>query len=272
MVTRQRRFVHLAACAAAPLLSVVLSLPVLIVVLPMLARSPDVFVLDACLRRLQALETATTTAAVAREREDLETYLVGRFRPVLSQPSGAKPWFWLLIDARQRTIQAVLRRRPNPSPAAMDRASAALAGLTATAERNRGRAAARRLGWPLLQASVLALIAIMAVAGLVSSLIVPGGAFLRQIDLARRRSADGRAATRRRGFVRALIAWSPGLASGLAFMIAADGYAARPVCRWTAWCRRWCCSDCSVAGGLMALADPSRGIQDRLAGTSVVPR
>jgi eukaryotic-like serine/threonine-protein kinase len=270
LVTRQRRFVHLAACAAAPLLSVVLSAPILIGVLPMLARSPDVFVLDACLRRLQELESATATPAASREREALETYLVGRFRPLLDQPAGAKPWFWLMIDARQRTIQAALRDRPNPSPAAIDRASAMLAGLTAGAARHRARATAGRLGWRFLHAIVLGLVALAAVAGLVSSLILPGGAFLRQIDLAVV-GPDGREATRRRGFVRSLIAWSPGLASGLVFMLAAGGtpLESLPLDRLLP---SLMLLGLFLAGGLLALADPARGIQDHLAGTSVVPR
>ncbi len=269
LVARRRRLVHLATCAAPPLLSVLLFVPMLIVVLPLLARSPDAFVLDACLRRLQQLETVTTTSA-AHERAALETYLVGRFRPVLSQPSGAKPWFWLMIDARQRTIQAALQRRPNPSRAEMDRASGALAGLTATAERNRTRAAAGQLGWPLLQAVVLALVALGAMAGLVSSLIVPGGAFLRQIDLAVV-GPDGRAATRSRGFARALIAWSPGLAAGLVFMLATRG---TPLDNLSLdrLVPSLALLSLFLGGGLFALADPARGLQDRLARTSVVPR
>jgi eukaryotic-like serine/threonine-protein kinase len=270
LVARRRRLAHLVTCAAVPLLSVLLLVPVLTVVLPLLARSPDVFVLDACLRRLQALESVTTTTAVARERDALETYLVGRFRPVLSQPSGAKPWFWLMIDARQRTIQAALQRRPNPSPAETNRAAGALAELTSTAERHRARAADGQLGWQLLLAVVLALVALTAMAGLVSSLIVPGGLFLRQIDLAVV-GPDGRAATRSRGFFRALIAWSPGLAAGVVFMLVAG---AAPLDSLTVdrLLPSLALLGLFLGGGLFALGDPGRGLQDRLAGTSLVPR
>ena len=269
VVTRARRLVHLLTCAAPALISVLLFIPLLVVVLPLLARSPDAFLLDACLRRLQQLEPATTPAAV-QERAALDTFLVGRFRPLLSDDAGPKPWFWLLIEARRPIVEAALLRQPDPSPAEVDRAARALTGLRLAAERTRDSAAAGMLGWRLMLAVVLALVAATAVVGLLSALIVPGGAFLAQLDLAVV-GPDGRAATRSRGVARAAIAWSPGLAASGLLWIAArgapldavDGLLLAPSLVLLAL---------FVAGGLLALRDPARGVQDRMAGTALVPR
>jgi eukaryotic-like serine/threonine-protein kinase len=269
IVTRSRRLVHLVTCAAVPLLSVLIFIPLLVVVLPLLAQSPDAFLLDACLRRLEHLEPATTPEAI-QERTAIDTFLVGRFRPMLADDAGPKPWFWALIEARRPIVQAALLRVPDPSPAEVDRAARALTGLRIAAERTRYRAAARALGWPLLLAIVLAAVAVTAVAGLLSAVVVRGGGFFAQLDLAVV-GPDGRPVTRRRGFARAAIAWFPALAASGALWLATrgvplddlDGVRLAPSLVLFAL---------FAAGGLLALYDPARGVQDRLAGTALVPR
>jgi hypothetical protein len=269
LVTRSRRLVHLITCAAIPLISVLLFIPLLVLVLPLLAQSPDAFLLDACLRRLEQLEPATTPAAT-QERAAIDTFLVGRFRPMLADDAGPKPWFWPLIEARRPIVHAAILRAPDPSPAEVDRAARALSGLRIAAERTRDRAAARVLGWPLLLAIVLAALAATAVAGLLSAVVVRGGGFFAQLDLAVV-GPDGRPVTRRRGFARAAIAWSPGLAASGALWLATrgqplddlDGLRLAPSLVLLAL---------FAAGGLLALYDPARGVQDRLAGTALVPR
>jgi eukaryotic-like serine/threonine-protein kinase len=268
IVTRSRRLVHLLTCAAIPLISVLVVMPLLVVVLPLLARSPDAFLLDACLRRLEQLEPAATPAAI-QERTAIDRFLVGRFRPILADDAGSKPWFWPLIEARRPIVQAALVREPDPSPAEVDRAARALVGLRLGAERTRERAAARTLGWRLLLAVILAAVTVTAVAGLLSALVVPGGAFFAQLDLAVV-GPDGRPVTRRRGFARAVIAWSPGLAASGALWLATRGvplddlgglHLAPSLVLFALF----------ATGGLLALHDPGRGPQDRMAGTAIVP-
>jgi hypothetical protein len=122
-ITRARRLGHLVACAAAPLLSVVVIVPLLVIPLPLLAQSPDAFLLDASLRRLQQLEAAASPAAV-QERAAIEISMVGRFRPLLIDRSVSRPWFWPLIDARRPVVDAALQRHGNPSAAEVERAGA----------------------------------------------------------------------------------------------------------------------------------------------------
>ncbi len=149
-VTRPRRCAHLALSGAAPLMGVLLFVPALTVLLPLLAESPDAFALDACLRRLERLEQSSSPDAI-RERAAVETYVVGRFRPLLTaQPTSKRPWFWPLIEIRQSAVQRALARQPNPSGEDIERAAQQLAGLVSAAQRDR-ELASRRLssggGW-----------------------------------------------------------------------------------------------------------------------------
>ena len=138
----------------------------------------------------------------------------------------------------------------------------------AAAEQARALASNAWLGWLPMLGVVLGLIGVSALAGLVSSLVVPGGVAFRLLDLAVL-GPDGRAVTRARGISRAAIAWIPALAS-LALFVSlptAGAFAVEP-----GWLPSLVLLALFVAGGLLALIDPRRGLQDRIAGTSLVPR
>ncbi len=138
----------------------------------------------------------------------------------------------------------------------------------ADAEQARALASSARLGWLSMLGVVLGVVAASALAGLVSSLVVPGGFAFRLLDLAVV-GPDGRAVTRARGISRAAIAWIPALASlGLfVWLPTAGAFAVEP-----RWLPSLVLLALFVAGGLLALIDPRRGFQDRIAGTSLVPR
>ena len=166
-LTRARRCAHLAICGAAPLMGILVFVPVLVVLLPLLAQSPDAFLIDACLRRLVQLEDSSSAEAT-RERAAVEIFLVGRFRPLLTeQPQSRKPWFWPMIEIRQSTVQRALARQPNPSDVEIERAAQQLAGLIGAAQRNRELAARGLLGWRLTLVVVLLLIVAVCGAGAV---------------------------------------------------------------------------------------------------------
>ena len=138
----------------------------------------------------------------------------------------------------------------------------------AAAEQARALASSDRFGWQSMLRVALGVVAASALAGLVSSLVVPGGVAFRLLDLAVV-GPDGRAVTRTRGISRAAIAWILPLASvGLFVALPASGaFAVEP-----AWLPSLVLLALFVGGGLVALIDPRRGLQDRIAGTSLVPR
>ena len=138
----------------------------------------------------------------------------------------------------------------------------------AAAEQARALASNARLGWLPMLGVVLGLIGVSALAGLVSSLVVPGGGAFRLLDLAVL-GPDGRAVTRARGISRAAIAWIPAVLSLLLFVLLPTAGASAVE---AGWLPSLVLLALFVAGGLLALIDPRRGLQDRIAGTSLVPR
>jgi eukaryotic-like serine/threonine-protein kinase len=268
-LTRARRAAHLAISGAAPLISILILVPVLVVLLPLLARSPDAFPLDACLRRLASLERATSAEA-ARERAAIETYVVGRFRPLITESASRRPWFWPMIEMRRSIVQRALAQQPNPSDQDVERAAQQLDGLLIAAQRDRVLAARRVLGWSLTLAVVLLLIVVSALPALVSAYVTRGGALFGSLGIAVV-GDDGREVSRGRGFVRALIAWTPGIAAFVAFVPAATRISLEAIPR-EQLSFSLLMFGVFVAGAMLSLVDPRRSLQDRIIRTSLVAR
>jgi uncharacterized RDD family membrane protein YckC len=268
-LTRARRCAHLAICAAAPVWSMLFLVPVVAVLLPLLAQSPDALLLEACLRRLGQLE-GSSSAEAARERTALETYVVGRFRPLLTESASRKPWFWPMIEIWQPTVQRTLARQGNPSDVEIERAAQQLAGLISSAQRNRDLAARGLLGWRLLLVVVLLLIVVCAVPALVSAFVARGGAVFRLLDIAVV-GPDGYEVSRLRGLARSLIAWTPGIAA-LALVLpfavrgSVEGMSVGQLAPSVLLLGVF------VAGAVFALFNENRGLQDRIVRTTLIPR
>ena len=195
---------------------------------------------DDAVERLRALSTRRVTVTRARRGVHLVTCAAA---PLIGVAA-----FLLLVGV----VLPVLARSPD----------------AAAAEQARALASNAWLGWLPMLGVVLGLIGVSALAGLVSSLVVPGGGAFRLLDLAVL-GPDGRAVTRARGISRAAIAWIPALVS-LALFVSLPTAGASAV--ETGWLPSLVLLALFVAGGLLALIDPRRGLQDRIAGTSLVPR
>jgi eukaryotic-like serine/threonine-protein kinase len=269
-LTRARRCAHLAICGAAPLISILVAIPVLVVLLPMLAQSPDAFVLDACLRRLERLERSSDAEAV-RERTAIEAYLVGRFRPLLTEhPTSTKPWFWPMIEVRQSAVQRALARQPNPSDEDIERAAHQLAGLVGAAQRDRELAARGLLGWRLMLFAVLLLIVVSALPAVLSACFARGGAVLGLLGIAVV-AEDGREVSRSRGFARGMIAWTPGIAA-LVLLLPFTTQQSMEAVPLQQLAPSLLLLAVFVAGAIFALFDVQRGVQDRITRTTLVAR
>jgi uncharacterized RDD family membrane protein YckC len=269
-LTRARRCAHLAICGAAPLISILVAIPVLVVLLPMLAQSPDALVLDACLRRLERLERSSGAAAV-RERTAIEAYLVGRFRPLLTEhPTSTKPWFWPMIEVRQSAVQRALARQPNPSDEDIERAAQQLAGLVGAAQRDRELAARGLLGWRLMLFAVLLLIVVSALPAVLSACFARGGAVFGLLGIAVV-AEDGREVSRSRGFARGMIAWTPGIAA-LVLLLPFTTQQSMEEVTLQQLAPSLFLLAVFVAGAIFALFDVQRGVQDRITRTTLVAR
>jgi hypothetical protein len=270
--TRSRRLLQLLMCAMVPLLMVVAVFSALRWQLRTRITDPSAYALDACLKRLVALDKkgfSRLTAKELQQRDDIEIYIAEHLREGAADSASYAAAFpgAASFQYQYKMAARALENHPVRSPEQVKKADETVAELLAGTS-----AQVERLNRPLALWSVLALIAagsaaFVAVLGLIGALAVRGGFPLRAFGGALVR-ADGRDGSRLRGIVRALVTWSPvilfpvlitfgppldRITTGFAFL-----YTLVPVML--------------LAGAVWAWRHPSRGIQDRIAGTWIVPR
>jgi len=234
--------------------------------------NPESYALKACTGRLLALERkgdANLTPAEREQRELIEVYIAERLRNAVEASAAAARSFASVgsIQREYRVAARALANHPQRSPEQVAKADALVEKLIAN--QTAGLAAFSR---PVVLWTVLAVIAGGALAfvaglGLLGSLICRGGFTLRGFGAALV-LADGRDASRLRALLRAVVAWSPLLVWFAALRMAP------PVQRSTAAIALAYTTAILLlaAGAIWAWLHPSRGIQDRAAGTWIVPR
>jgi hypothetical protein len=128
-----------------------------------------------------------------------------------------------------------------------------------------------------LRVAVLVALAAWPALWVLAAFVFRGGLANRIMELSLVRS-DGRRAGRLRCAGRSLLIWLPPTAVLFA-AVALDGWswssAGMPGMVWVSWLAeflRWCCLGLLVLYPVMAIRHPERGLQDRLAGTYLVPR
>ena len=269
---RSRRLLQLLVCSMVPLLMVVAVFSALRWQLRARFADPAAYALDACLKRLVALDKqgpSNLNAKERQQRDDIEIYIAEHLREGAEDSASYAAAFPGAASFRYQYKMAAraLENHPVRSPEQVKKADETVARLLAETT-----TAVTQLNQPGVLWGVLAMIsagssAFVAVLAFIGALAVRGGFTLRAFGAALVR-ADGRDASRLRAFVRALAAWSPVLlfpvlikfgpaldkiTSGFAFF-----YTLVPVML--------------LAGAVWAWRHPSRGIQDRIAGTWIVPR
>jgi uncharacterized RDD family membrane protein YckC len=224
--------------------------------------------LSECLMRLDRLDDADTERKPGEERA-FEVYVASHYADVIRDD---RPWTegWTLLRFNGRNLRAralsILERHPNPNP---QEAAAAATIVEPFLEAEREKT--RRNTSPHGLLGIAGFFAawgtvIMAVLGLMSALIFRGGLLLRLLGMAV--ATDRGQATRIRAFWRAIIAWSPAVLSGGALALRSNAGTFS-----LAWLAVEAVSLVILLVGIAyAIQHPARGIQDRLAGTWLVPR
>ena len=195
-----------------------------------------------------------------RDREWLEALLATRYRAQMSDPAFFDPRRFLLLGPDEKAIADRILRRP---------AVAGLAEAPPTPELRRvlENAATPNTLPPLGSMLVLMVGGAFAGIGVIALLIAPiarGGLLLRLFgyELV---TGDGRRASRLRVSWRAAMVWAPiivGFMGETVFHFGLTGWARLNVFGLGV----------AAVGAAVAIAQPARGLQDRLAGTWIVPR
>jgi hypothetical protein len=196
------------------------------------------------------------------DRDALEIVLASRYRSVLADQSLYAPERFLLLNPAHKTLADRILRRPVDTHA-VDAAAAR------PAVRNVLQDGARSDPPPVAGIVLMLVYATLTATALLAlvAALATRGVMLRLLGF-EIVTADGRLARRWRVLARAAIAWSPLLLPIVASIVfGGAGTSAAHVNAVFATALA-----IQGAGAIVAIAQPSRGLQDRVAGTWIVPR
>jgi eukaryotic-like serine/threonine-protein kinase len=224
--------------------------------------------LTECLLRLEDLRTDPNERRQPGEEHALEIYVASHYQKEIGDERTWTQGFSMLRFNPQLRVYARAALGKHPTPTAQQAAAAA-----STVEpflKNRRERARQRMA-PRALIGILAVFAagysiLMAGVGLLSALLFRGGLLLRLFGMAITTPAGE--ASRPRAFWRAVIAWSPAALSLVALLWLGLG----PDARTTAVVIEGMSLALFVVGFAYAIQHPERGLQDRVAGTWLVPR
>jgi hypothetical protein len=231
---------------------------------------PELAALRECLRLQEALDHRVSAGGSdpRGEREAIKVYVAGRFGPVVT---NAVRWnrAWGIMPIRlRREAERILRTTPAPSSEQFGRAQAIVEPYLGKTSKTPDSAAREALkhGIPpllLLFGVYFGAVVFVILPCLIGSLFCRGGALVHALGIAFV-NRDGTCSPRWRIAWRNLIAWLPFLliVPSAKWLTPALGESGSIILAL------------SVSGGLALLSTllPSRSLQDRLAGTWLVPR
>jgi hypothetical protein len=264
-VSRWRRALPI-GLAAVPLISV---LSLTAVGSSMTGPMADAHVVSLCLKEIQGGARRNWTPQAWSRREAFEVYVVGRYRPLLTEPRA-----FTLTELRglQPFARVALMEHPRVSPDELAQATALVQPLL-DAELQKTRRAAESLERDglgvILGAAASLVLTPLALGALLLSLFKPGGITIGMAGIAvvNRR---GEEISRGRSLLRTAVTWSP------IFLTAAVGVLLRAPSAGTSHAPSvvlvWAPVVLMAAGAIWSLLTPERGPQDRLSGTYLVPR
>jgi len=268
---RGRRIAHLAFCSLPQVLFALFLTGLLLTMTATLMADRDLGDLSECLQRLAHLNELPeeTRQARASEIRAFELYTAARHRArVEDRLTWSQGWSPVRFNPQLKAVahRAVLAH-PHPTPEDM-RAAETVVRPYLEQERmklERTRSPLGILAWLLLFGTLASVI--VAGLGLLSALIFRGGLGLRLFGAAVLTSR-GSEARRVRAFGRALIAWSPAALGVVGVVLAPEPLV--PELSWMILCAS--SVTLLVIGAVYAVRHPDHGLQDRIAGTALVPR
>jgi hypothetical protein len=193
--------------------------------------------------------------------QTLARYIAGHYRAAVTNTASWESFYALAVidHADRQFVEESVKANPSLTEEELREVAAAMQPFLP----KQPRLNPLRLAWLPLMAGGMSLIFYVALPALVAALLFRGGLLLRVFGIAVVRR-DGSRASRLRVLWRGLIAWSPVLLApglmGLFSLVVGESWGAA---LWTL-----------VALGLTvwSITMPGRSLQDRLAGTCLVPR
>jgi hypothetical protein len=268
---RSRRSLQVAASAALPVLMTITSIGAIAVLQNSKKTDGPLFKLDACLNELERTEKLLRKGPnpkAQQQHDDVEIYLAEHMAGAIQDPETWEKTIPNLNSrgGRERARHA-LAAHPARTPEEVRRADATVAELFD----DEGAGLSKLMTWRTLSATTIAIfggtfVMIAFFAGL-GALALGSGFSFRPFGaaLVNRR---GQRISRVRALWRALVTWSPVIATGAALK-----YGPKVTEAGNAWLLlELALIAVMTAAAVWAVYRPTRGLQDRIAGTWIVPR
>jgi hypothetical protein len=274
-VTRRRRFGLVVACAALPILMGGTMLVGQCVMRSWMESQPDIMPLQMCMFHLTAMEKQTEGTDLAKKVQAMEVYIAGRFGKAISDPAiwSSPVAVAITPDMRERARQ-IVAKYPNPSEKELTEAKAVVEPFVGGIDRVASSMGESSFSMAAMQAG-FGMMMPLAFGSIFCALVFRSGLAMLIFGVVAVKR-DGSRAGRLRVFWRALVTWSPVLfglvgfaALGLWLFAGPDSAEGFTFAMGVAG---------ELALGLFAVLAvvsallPERGLQDRLAGTWLVPR
>ena len=259
VVSRQRRAALVAGCMLVPALALVVGSFGMSTMRQFSAKNPEVLGLSMLLQTRSSARFWNSQKMQFPEDPQVAVYVAHHYTEVITNPAAwSNPMALAMIKGQARTFaEKSVAEHPAPTEAEIQGAEAAVAkfvpGQQAIVEPPAWLSVVVVAGGLLVYVCLPAMLAALLFrGGLV--LLVAGVTFVR---------ADGQPASRVRVFWRALVTWSPALPVLVGMCAAVVAHSI-----WAVWAAL--ALFCLLA--TISVALPTRGLQDRLAGTWPVPR
>ncbi|HEX6975801.1 MAG TPA: protein kinase [Vicinamibacterales bacterium] len=271
IVPRRTRVLQMGAYASIPALIAIALYSVLILQARSRLIDPKDFALDVTLKRLDALEKkgANLSAEESAQHDLIQTYVGERLREEAEGRANLARGLPGVANIQRDAAVArrALARPRDTSPAKLAEADRAVADLIEKDTESRELLSRPVPLWRLLAVVTGGAAAFVAALSLLGALLFGSGFTFRALGAALV-TRDGRPASRVRALVRAVFAWSP-IALYLVLVRITPSKAPATVLSASAYTL---VIVLLIAGAVYAALRPSRALQDRLAGTWIVPR
>jgi uncharacterized RDD family membrane protein YckC len=272
---RQRRLLQLVLCGLIPLTMAFAVFAAVKFQVRSQTANPNAYALKVCLGQLVGLDRVerekpgTLTPRQRQIREHIEIYIAERLRTAAEDSAEYARAFPATADLQRENsmAQRVLANARARSPREVGEAETTVAKLLADHSANLNKFNRPAVLWSAIGIVTGGGVACVALLGLIGAFATRGGFTIRTLGAAVV-TADGRDVPRPRALLRALVAWSP-LVIWLVLLKA--GPSAQQSTIGTALLHM-IVPALLIAGAVYAWLHPSRGIQDRIAGTWIVPR
>jgi eukaryotic-like serine/threonine-protein kinase len=271
VVPRWRRCAQLALCASFPLFWIVTIGLFSLMAVQLHSEYPDLLPLRTCLIGLEGMEQREHLGEeVLREKKAMEIFVATRFPKMLSDPSlQSNPVAKAFMSPEQRALaERLMAAHPNPKEEDIRESAAFLE------PRLRNNQQRMQSLFPRVFALTMPFVLFAdLVLGLLSALLFRGGLVLRWLGIAVV-TQNGTEVSRSRALWRSMIAWS----ACAAVIVIAPIFYFHPIAIGIRLSSSVFLSiicmllAVSLIGIVAAAVNPERGLQDRLAGTYLVPR